>query len=173
MGAEEPKPDPQIERQREIRQLMNRIKKAPQPAVNEQAWKDIRKLGILPSQVGLALQLDHGLMDSDPDVRRRASEQLARLRYPTRVVAAQNLRNLIAAEFDPDLKWIHAVTLSSILPQAGSAVDVLLQNPDDPLLRLALGLSSSPAEESLTAKELQAMFRERSPYPGANRLDCQ
>ncbi len=170
VGAEEPKSNPQIERQRQIRQLMNRIKKAPQPAVKSQAWKKIRDLGISRSHVERALQLDRGLTDPDPDVRRRASELLARLRFPTRVVAAQNLRNLVAGEYDPDLKWIHAVTLSSILPQEGSAVDVLLQNPDDPILREALNLRSQEPGDVLTMETVDQMMR-RLNTPILARLD--
>ncbi len=158
--ADEPPAQQAIARQREIRQLMNRIKKAPQKTVAAKAWRDIQDLGILPRQVEIAIALDRELMNPNPAVRRQASEQLARLPYVTRVVAAHNLRNGVAAETDPDLKWIHAVTLSSILPEEGSAVDVLLANPDDWLLRKSLNVRPPGENDVLTAEELKKHIRQ-------------
>jgi hypothetical protein len=59
------------------------------------------------------------------------------------MLAIGNLQNLIAAEVDPYLIWMHAVTLSSIDSNRGSAIDIINATPHNPILWRTLHLDGS------------------------------
>ena len=131
-------PPAMAQNQRELDRLLNIVKKAPQKVLRDQARKELESRGVPMLQVVFVLTLDHWLLEADPIVRYRASAELVRLNTPARIVAAGNLRNLIAGEENPYLKWQHAVALSSIDPEGGSAFELMNQIPDDPILRRTL-----------------------------------
>jgi hypothetical protein len=144
VSGEDSKPSPEINptRRQTIVQLMNRIKKAPQADVAQQAWQEIESLGVRPTDVKHVLELDRRLLYPDAAMRFHASQELARTPHEIRVVAVGNLRNLIAAERDPDLIWTHAVALSTIEPAAGSALELGQNSTHDPILHDAMHLES-------------------------------
>ncbi len=136
----EPDLDDKSSSREEIRRLMNRVKKSPQPQVVQKAWEDLFRLGFQHSHVKDAIKWEDLLLSPEPAIRFEASRKLAHFPYETRVTAIGTLRNLIAAEREADLIWMHAVTLSSIDTTAGSALQLIQQIPHDPILHDALNL---------------------------------
>lgn len=130
---------PAQENYREVARLLNIVKKAPQAEYRQYARIQLEQRGISRVDVVYALTLDQWLLEPDFGVVYRTSAKLGQMRSPARLLAVTNLRNLIAAENDPDLLWMHAVTLSSIVPEMGNALDVLQQIPEDPVLAETLG----------------------------------
>ena len=88
--AEEPEPSAKKEAsQREIRRLMNIVKKAPQPEVAERAIQDLYKLSIPHDDIRRALVWDYLLLDIDNAVRLRMCWRLIHSELSTSIVAAQ------------------------------------------------------------------------------------
>lgn len=161
-----PELTPGQKRQLEIRRLMNIFKKAPQEDVSHQALQELYRLGVRHEEITAAIVLDHRLLDTDKMVRLRTAKILARGRHSPYIVAAQNLRNLIAAETDPDLIWTHAVALSSIDPEAGSVLDLVRTIKFDPIVRKSLWDEYAIEHQAVASGSLSIRLRlKKKPKP--------
>lgn len=175
--ADEPDgPAPFTKKQQRIRRAMNNFKKAPQPEVALRAEAQLLREGLSREEIKQILQWDASLLDPNPLTRLKASKHLAESTSLARVGGIGNLRRLIAAEANEELLWQHAVTLSSIDPQSGSALDIIRRTPFDPVLRQTLRFPEIDMEKVLIAQGNQRKNQEpfgatvSGPFISGNRI---